>query len=88
MKKVDITDNIFKIEIRNLKSEFLGINDYYIGKPLTMVLMEEINNRYYDLFESFDLRDLQWRLIKHENKVEFLPIRPIDKYTINGIINS
>lgn len=48
--------------------------------------MEEINNRYHNLFNHFDLRDLQWRLTRGENSIIFTPIRGIDQYAINGIL--
>lgn len=81
-----VSCSIFEVQYRDLKTEFLAIQNDYIGKPLTMVLMEEINSRYYNLFNHFDLRDLQWRLTRGENSIIFTPIRVIDQYAVNGIL--
>lgn len=81
-----VSGSIFEVQYRDLKTEFLAIQNDYIGKPLTMVLMEEINSRYYNLFNHFDLRDLQWRLTRGVNSIIFTPIRAIDQYAVNGIL--
>lgn len=81
-----VSGSIFEVQYRDLKTEFFAIQNDYIGKPLTMVLMEEINSRYYNLFNHFDLRDLQWRLTRGENSIIFTPIRAIDQYAVNGIL--
>lgn len=81
-----VSGSIFEVQYRDLKTEFIAIQNDYVGKQLTMVVMEEINNRYHNLFNHFDLRDLQWRLIRGENSITFTPIRAIDQYAINGIL--
>lgn len=81
-----VSGSIFKVQCRDLKTEFLAIQNNFIGKPLTMVMMEEISSRYHNLFNRFNLRDLQWRLTRCENSIIFTPIRAIDQYAINGIL--
>lgn len=88
MEKIEIKDNIIKPKYRDLKTEFLEIKDGFTGRPITLMLLDEINNRYYDLFHHFNLSDLQWRITNNENSIQFSPIRAIDHYAINGIINS
>ena len=81
-----VSGNVFEVQYRDLKTELLAIQNDCIGKPLTMVVMEEINSRFYNLFNYFDLKDLQWRLTKGKNSIIFTPIRTIDQYAINGIL--
>ena len=81
-----VSGSIFDVQYRDLKTEFLAIQNDYLGKPLTMIMMEEISSRYHNLFHHFDLRDLQWRLSRGENSIIFTPIRAIDQYAINGIL--
>ena len=81
-----VKGSIFEVQYRDLKTEFLAIQNDYVGKPSTMMVMEEMNNRYHNLFNHFDLRDLQWRLTRGENSIIFTPIRTIDQYAINGIL--
>lgn len=76
----------FEVQYRDLKTDFFAIQNDFVGKPLTMVMMEEINMRYHNLFNHFDLLDLQWRLTRSENSIIFTPIRAIDQYAINGIL--
>lgn len=71
----------------DLKTEFLEIQHYYVGKQLTRVMMEEINYRYSDLFARFGLPELQWELSSKDGVISFTPIRPIDKYAICGMLN-
>lgn len=78
----------FDVKHRDLKTEFLAIQNYYIDKPLTEFVMDEMNKRYFDLFNHFDLRDLEWKLIKYGNTSVFTPIRTIDKLAINGILST
>jgi len=75
-----------KIKIRELKTEFIAIQEEAIGKPMTMVLMQELQYKFQELFDYFLLRDLQWRLTKGEDTIVFTPIRVIDQYAINGIL--
>jgi hypothetical protein len=83
----NVIGSAYGIQYRDLKTEFLAIQNDFVGKPLTIVIMEEINSRYQNLFNHFGLRDLQWRLIRGENSVVFTPIRAIDQYAINGILS-
>lgn len=75
-----------KVKYRDLKAEFVAIQNDAIGKPLTMVLMQELDYKYRDLFEYFGLRDLQYRLTKGNESIQFTPIRPIDELAIAGIL--
>jgi len=81
-----VSGSIFEVQYSDLKTEFIAIQNDYVGKPLTMVVVEEINIRYHNLFNHFDLRDLQWRLTRDGNSIIFTPIRSIDQYAINGIL--
>ena len=73
---------------KDLKTELLSIQNSYIGKPMTKMIMYEIDTKYRILFDQFGLNDLQYTLIKSENSIKLAPLRPIDQYAINGILIS
>lgn len=75
-----------KAEYKDLKSEFFAIADYARGKALTKAFKEEIYYKYKDLFDHFNLRDLQFKLIVEKDDLQFKPIRAIDEYAIKGIL--
>ena len=79
----------YKAEVKDLKTEFNAISERVIGKPLTQVMVEELYNKYDELFKEFELQDLQFtiKLDEYEHMINFNPIRNIDKLAIKGILS-
>lgn len=81
-------DNILKIKNIDLKTEFLAIQENAKNKPLTKVLIEEIDYKYKELLRSFGLEDLRYKIKQSKQSIIFIPIRPIDKYAVAGILTN
>jgi len=80
-----IGDRAINVKHRDLKGEFYDIQYYYLNKPITSELIEEMNNKYEELFHHFNLNDLKWELVVEDDRIIFQPLRPIDEFAITGI---
>lgn len=72
-----------------LKEEFLEINNKYKGKELTLFNREKYKHELYELFQSYDLHDLQYYInINLDNhSFDIITIRTIDKYIFEHLLN-
>lgn len=75
------------IKVKELKKELIKINEDVVGEMLTKIKLEEFYMRYQQLFDMFELKELQWNLKIVNNTLLFTPIREIDKYAIKGILD-
>lgn len=73
----------------NLKNEFLEISYKYKAKELTLFNRERYKHELYKLFQSYDLLDLKYKInINLDNdSFDIIPIRTIDKYIFNYLLN-
>jgi len=77
-----------QIKINDIKSDFIKIQKDCISKNLTKVEQEMIIYRFYDLFESYNLKEFQWKITRNQDNgtLIFEPIRTIDKYVMKAIL--
>lgn len=75
------------IELTDIKTEFLKIQNKYVGKMLTKATIDNIYCEFDYLLNYFGLADLKWTLDINNNTITFIPIRAIDKYCILGILS-
>ena len=73
---------------RDLREEFLNIKEKFLYETCTRQLLEEMNYHYSSIFRDNGLEDLRFKLEYNDkyNGVNFIPIRPIDKLAIEGIL--
>lgn len=78
------------VKIRNLKDELNGILNNSIGQMMGKKFIDELNSKLTELFNFFNLEDIQFRIISDESYSSIIidPIREIDRYAIYGILNS
>jgi hypothetical protein len=80
----------FKIGIVGIESEFNELIKKYLNNidqyPRDKFFEEMIYDEFYYFFERWELTDIKFRLIFHEDKIEFIPLRMIDKLAIRGIL--
>lgn len=87
MNKIKSVINIdLSLKRRNLTDEFINIGNEYLNKPMTQALLYEIRCRYRELFNHFELEDLEFRIYTNQSIIILEGIRQIDKFAIEGIL--
>lgn len=79
----------YKEIIPDLRRDFLAIREKYLCQSMTKDNIERMNNEFRQLFNYFNLSDLEFYLKKDsENSIIiFEPIRQIDKLAVKGILS-
>jgi hypothetical protein len=74
---------------RDLREAFLEIKRMFLHEQQTRHTLEEMTYCYSNLFRSYNLSDLQFRLQFNDKRdcIEFIPLRIIDKLAIEGILS-
>lgn len=85
---IDINHNRYSNMSNSLKESFLSILDNYLilHKPKKLIL-SEIYYRFDELFRTYNLPEFQYRIEFIDNKINFLPLREIDKLAFKGMMS-
>lgn len=70
----------------SMRNSFLRIQHYCTRVEITPASIDMIENMYQEFFNVYRLDGIEWTLRIHENSVEFVPIRRIDKLAIKGLL--
>jgi hypothetical protein len=80
----------FEIGIVGIESEFNWLINKYLNNidqySRDKFFEEIIYDEFHNFFERWELTDIKFRLVFHEDKIEFIPLRMIDKLAIRGIL--
>ena len=87
MQQINVKHDMY-FTSNSLKESFLSILDNYLilHKPKKHIL-SEIYFRLDDLFRTYNLPEFQYRIEFIDNKINFLPLREIDKLAFKGMMS-